>query len=109
MIEGKNIIMKVNNVFLVYINSAIVLSVALLSYILDFQISDMFQQIGISIGHGINFIYAVYCIFFLFILSALSNVLSFIRKKRAMRFMLVIFLFIHMAWFVLYITYLVKQ
>lgn len=79
----------------------------MLSYILDFQISDMFQQFGLFIGNEINFVYAVYCIFYLFVLFALYKLLSFFSKKKTMRIMLKIFLVLHTVWLGMYVSCLI--
>lgn len=96
--------MKTSNLVLVYINSAIVISVAILCYVFDFQISDMFQEFGVLLGKWVNLIYAVYCIFYLFIIFALSYIYSLFTKRKILGFLLLVFLFLHMTWFVFYLN-----
>jgi len=94
---------QASNKVLIYINTSTVLSVALLSYIYNYEISDVFVKFGLDVGNWVNYSYGFYCIFHLFIPFTINYISIVLFHRAILNKMLKSFAFLHIIWFVLFI------
>ena len=87
---------------LLWITAAIIISFGILNLILLFWKPEFLESMGIS--YWVYAIYALFCIYYKLLIYAFYRLFSFFTKKVTFRLLIIIYLCIHAAWFVLYFT-----
>jgi len=100
--------LKIKKEVLPYISTSAVLLVVVFSYTFHFKISDMLMQLGVPTSNKINHFYGYYCIYNLFIPFLINYISLVVFKKDIIRILLIVFVFVHIIWLVLFIICLVS-